>query len=341
MERMGLTLCNYHKTFTHNIPLRILTNHWGQKMSSTWRAVTTYLPPEGNGLFSSFKLALRLYTQRSCFDCVVLGGGRSDILFALMQSLLPFKKVSCVMIDCLWSKNPNVFKHAFKKIRLKIVNKTVNRYVVWASREIEAFSQTFDLPKEKFVFVPYHTTFVEYCNIIPYEGNYIFSGGNSNRDYDTLIQAVKGLPVKLFIASTNPEISPNMTIPENVEIKGCSHEEYIRKMAGCRINILALAPGSLRSAGQQTFLNSMWFRKPTIVTDPEGAVDYINHGEDGILVQPKDPIALREAIQFLLNNPDKMKEMSTKAAQRARSFSTEEHFKKIVSVVYEVVEKRK
>jgi glycosyltransferase involved in cell wall biosynthesis len=245
------------------------------------------------------------------------------------------------MIDCLWSKDPNVLRQIFKKSVLKVVNRSVDRYVVWASREIKAFSQTFGLPEEKFVFVPYHTTFAERPDIETYDGDYIFSGGNSNRDYDTLVQAVKDLPVKLFIASTSPNVSSSTTIPENVEIRGCSHKEYSTKMAGCRINVVALQPGELRSAGQQTFLNSMWLGKPTIVTDPEGAVDYINHGEDGLLVCPKDPVALREAIQFLLNNPEKMRKIGIKAAQRARKYSTEEHFKEIVSIVHEVVDERR
>lgn len=321
-------------------PLKILTNHWGQNASPTWKAFTTYLHPERFDLPSSVWLALRLYIQRRDFDCVVLGAGLSDILFALMQSVLPFRRVPCVMIDCLWSKNQNKFKQFVKKIMLRTAGRTVDRFVVWASREIQAFSETFDLPAKKFVFVPYHTTFVEYSNITPREGDYIFSGGNSDRDYDTLIRAVKELPVKVLIASTDSKLFQNLAIPENVEIKGFSHEEFIKKMAECRINIVPLAPGLLRSAGQQTFLNSMSYGKPTIVTDPEGAADYIDHGEDGLLVPHQNPLALREAIEFLLSHPEKMKEMGIKAAQKAKLYSTEEHFRKIVSIVAEVVEEK-
>src|SRR5206468_3559736 len=117
--------------------------------------------------------------------------------------------------------------------------------------------------------------------------------------------------------------------PDNVEVKGFSHEDYLKAMAGCLINIVSLDGELLHSGGQQTFLNSMWLGKPTIVTDPEGSADYIDHGDDGLLVRTKDPIALREAIEFLLDNREKMKEMGTKAARKARRFSTEEHFRKI------------
>lgn len=330
---------NYVMQKKYTVSLKILTNHGGQEASPTWKSVTTRLPFERNGLLSSLKLAIRLYSMRKNFDCIVLGAGRSDVVFALMQSLLPFRKIHCIMIDCLWAKNLNTLKHKFKKVIFKIINKSVDRYIVWAKHEIKDFSQTFSLPSEKFVFVPYHTTNAEHYKIKPIDGGYIFSGGNSDRDYNTLIEAVRGLPVKVVIASTTFRLCSDDSLPDNVDIRGYSEEEYLKKMAECSINIVALAPGLLRSAGQQTFLNSMLLGKPTIVTDPEGAVDYINNYEDGLFVPPNDVIALREAILLLLNNPEKAKVMGEKAMKKAIKYSTEEHFKKIITVVNEVISK--
>lgn len=326
-------------TMARDKNIKILTNHWGQKASPTWREVTTYLHPEGFDLMSSIKLALRLYAKRNDFDCVVLGAGGSDVLFALMQSCLPFKKAPCITIDCIWYKDPDKFRHFVKTLILKIVSRGVNKFVVWASREIKAYSVTFGIPQEKLIFVPYHTT-IDTFDIKPFEGDYIFSGGDFGRDYDTLIAAVRGLPIKVLIASTRPELFSHMAIPENVEVRGFSNEEFLRKMAGCLINVVSLDADLLHSGGQQTFLNSMWFGKPTIVNDPEGALDYINDGEDALLVRKKDPIALREAIVFLLNDSEKRREMGIQAAKKAKAFSTEEHFKKIISVVNGIVEKR-
>ncbi len=317
--------------------LKILTNHSGQNESPTWKSLTTYLPREGNDLFSSLKLAIRLYVKRKKYDCVVLGAGRSDILFALMQSILPFRKVPSVLIDCLWEKNPNYFSHSLKKLIFHIVNRSVDAFVVWANHEVYAFSQTFCLPKDKIIFIPYHTTIELHYDLKPLEGDYIFSGGNSDRDYVTLIEAARGLPVNLVIASTLPDVCSNINIPENVDIRGYSHKEYINKMAGCRINVVALSAGKLRSAGQQTYLNSMFIGKPTIVTDDKGPDGYIENGVDGLFVPPNDPIALKEAILMLLNNPDKAKEMGRKAMIKAKFYSTEEHFKKIVSLVKEII----
>jgi glycosyltransferase involved in cell wall biosynthesis len=318
----------------------ILTNHGGQEASPTWRFATTYVYPEDHDLISSLQLALTLYRKRLDFDCVVLGGGRSDHIFTLLQSILPFRKAPCVMVDCYWTKSLRKWKYALHKTCLKLGSKTVDRYIVWAKHETKGFSETFEIPIEKFLFVPYHTT-VEMVHAEVTQGNYIFSGGNVGRDYKTLIEAVRSLPVKVLIASTRTDLFADLSIPPNVEVKGFSHEEYIRRMAGCLINVVSLDDTLLRSPGQQTFLNSMWLGKPTIVNDPKGAADYINHGEDGLIVQPRDPMGLRAAIQLLLDSPDAMKEMGRKASEKAKTYSTEEHFKRIVSVVFQVVEGRR
>lgn len=319
--------------------ISILTNHGGQEASPTWRAVTNYLSPTGDDLWSCLQLALKLYIKRRNYECVVLGAGGSDLIYILLQSVLPFKKVPCVMIDCLWNKSTRKARFLLQRSILKLGCKSVDRLIVWASREVEAFSRTFGVPAEKFMFVPYHTT-LDRVPITPAEGTYIFSGGNFGRDYDTLIAAVRGLQVKVLIACTRPEIFSHMTLPDNVEVRGFTHEEFLEKMAGCLINVVSLDTSLLHSGGQQTFLNSMWLGKPTIVNDPEGACDYIAHGVDGLLVPPKDPYTLRASIEQLLEDPELRRTMGVRAAERASRCSTEEHFKKIVDVVREVVKKR-
>ena len=317
--------------------IKILTNHMGQKSSPTWKEVTTYLPPEGNGFIPSFKLAIRLYTKRLNYDCVVLGAGRSDMFFSLMQALLPFRRVPVIMIDCLWYISSNKLNQTIKKLVFKIMDKCVYKYIVWSSCEIKAYAQAFDLYEDKFVFVPYHTTLAEFFDVKPVEGDYIFSGGNFGRDYKPLIEAVRDLQVKLCIGSTRQENLLNISsIPENVDIRGYSYRDFLEKMAGCRINVVALVTDELHKGGQQTFLNSMLLGKPTIVTDPEGAIDYIEHGVDGLLV-PNDPSSIRKAILWLMDNPEKSAEMGKKAMQKAKQFSTEEHFKKIVSIANKVI----
>jgi glycosyltransferase involved in cell wall biosynthesis len=112
-------------------------------------------------------------------------------------------------------------------------------------------------------------------------------------------------------------------------------------MAGCAINIVPMAGGLLHSGGQQTFLNSMWMGKPTIVTDPEGACDYIEDGVDGVLVPAGDAPALRAAILELLDHPELASQIGERARLKARSgHSTDDHFRRILELASQLTEPR-
>ncbi len=316
--------------------MKILTNHPGQMQSKTWEKYTTYVPVDGNGYLSLIKNVIRMHRIKKKHDYIVLGAGRPDILFLLINTLFFCARSKCIIIDCLWYKSGNPFYSLIKKCIFNIADISVCKYIVWASREIEAFSSAFCLPKQKFLFIPYHHT-VNYSDVNIIEGDYLFSGGNFGRDYFTLIESVRSLPIKLLIASNRTEIFEGIDIPDNVIIRGFSHKEYLEKMAGCFINIVALAPNLLHSGGQQTFLNSMLFGKATIVLDPEGASDYIIDGVDGLLVEPGNPKKLNAAIMDLLKNPDKARCIGEKGREKALKLSTEAHFEKIVELVNRVV----
>ena len=291
----------------------------------------------GGSCFSALKLAIRLYIRRRDYDCVVLGAWKSDFCFAAMQAILPLRKVPCILIDCIWYKSNNRIKQKLKTLFMKIIDSGVNLYIVWARQEVESYSKAFGLRKEKFVFIPYHTTLDNY-ELVPCEGDYIFSGGNFGRDYRTFLEAASGLQIRVEVACTRPELFKGLPIPQNVRIQGYTELDYLQKMAGCRINVVSLDAGLLHCGGQQTFLNSMFLGKPTIVNDPEGAGDYINNGVDGLLVPPRDPNALKEAMLLLLKNTERAREMGRRAKEKVRGYSTEEHFKKIVDVACGLVQ---
>ncbi len=215
---------------------------------------------------------------------------------------------------------------------MKIYGRAVDSYIVWAHREIDAYSREFGLPREKLHFIPYHNTMHGFDDV-PHDGGYIFSGGNYDRDYRTLLEAVAGIEVLVRIGCTRKEQFNGLRIPPNVDIRGYSHSEYIKVMAGCKINIVSMEGGLLHSGGQQTFINSMTMGKPTIVTDPDGGRDYIEDGVDGFLVPPADPGAMREKIIFLLQHPEIAREIGLNAKEKGASLTTEKHFQNIVRFI--------
>ena len=303
----------------------ILTNHPGRGKSKTWSKLThcpVFESTLSRNILSRFLVAWALFRLRSGYRVVVLGGGAQiDIFYMILQRLWPFNSRPIVKIDCLWYES-SPLKQFFKRCLFKWLDKVVNRYVVWASREINDYARAFGLPLGKFSFIPYHTT-PDFNASTVRNGDYLFSGGNFARDYSSLARAVKGLDLKVIVACTNSKALNAISFPSNVDVVGVNHQEFMQLMAGSGINVVSLAGGLLHSGGQQTFLNAMAMGKPVIVTDPEGAKDYIDNGVDGILVPPSDPERLRSAILRIHNDLDFAKSLGKAARKKARRWDTE------------------
>ncbi|GMA38731.1 hypothetical protein GCM10025883_07760 [Mobilicoccus caccae] len=141
---------------------------------------------------------------------------------------------------------------------------------------------------DRVVFTPFPATIEP--DVPTSTGDYLFAGGNSMRDYALLAEAVRGTGVRCRVASTwEPEETS-----EEIEVGTVPHEEFVDLLAGCRASVVPLER-TVRSAGQQSYLNAMMLGKPVIVTEAPGVHDYIEDGVTGVVVPPEAD-ALRAAI---------------------------------------------
>ena len=71
-----------------------------------------------------------------------------------------------------------------------------------------------------------------------------------------------------------------------------------------------------------SLLDAMLLEIPVIATRTGGVPDAVSHNETGLLVEPKNPEALAEAIIFAHNNPALMRSMAAHARQRVLELFT-------------------
>lgn len=76
--------------------------------------------------------------------------------------------------------------------------------------------------------------------------------------------------------------------------------------------------------------------KPVIASRSGGLSDIIVDGESGILVEPGDPIALRNAIHYLLDHPEQRASMGNMAKQRVIEFQAKTVVSRIEQVYREL-----
>jgi glycosyltransferase involved in cell wall biosynthesis len=139
------------------------------------------------------------------------------------------------------------------------------------------------------------------------------------RDYPTLLQAVRDMAIEVVIAAASPwskrgDTTQATEIPANVTVRRFSQYDLRQLYADSLFVVVPLFEVNFQ-AGVTTILEAMAMEKAVICTRTAGQTDVIVDGVTGIYVPPGDAVALREAIEYLLANPDVAQAMG-KAGRR-------------------------
>lgn len=154
---------------------------------------------------------------------------------------------------------------------------------------------------------------------------YLFSGGLTDRDYQTLLGAVAGSGIRTIVA-TRPYIGGRLLIPAEVKISDLlSGAEYAATVAGAQAVIIPLKPVN-HAAGLSLILDAMALGRPVICSAIPAVRDYIQDGVTGLLVPPGDADALRAAIRYLLERPEEAAAMGQAARRRFEAYHTFDAF---------------
>lgn len=204
---------------------------------------------------------------------------------------------------------------------------------VWSHPQIENYHRIFGVPRDRFVFLPYKANHSKSEALPMRVGDYLFSGGNSERDYKTLFEAVRGLSIPVIVSTTDPALIHGLTVPENVILVSAQKRAFERLMAGSQIVALCLKEGIIRGSGEATFLNAMWHGKPVVVADTISAPDYISDGVDGFLVPPASAEQVRRRILELWKDPALAARMGEAARGKVASRYTHGQFKARMQVL--------
>jgi glycosyltransferase involved in cell wall biosynthesis len=169
-------------------------------------------------------------------------------------------------------------------------------YVVFSQEERRLFAGSFGVPLDRIACVKFAHSLWSRADSPTSDGGYVFAGGDSLRDYGTLIEAARGLGAPVRIA-TNRDLGE---LPENVTGGPVTLDEYHELIAGARVVAVPMQRGR-RAAGLLTYLNAMALGKPVIVTDSPAVGEYVEPGRTGVVVPPADPSALRDALAWALD----------------------------------------
>jgi glycosyltransferase involved in cell wall biosynthesis len=183
-----------------------------------------------------------------------------------------------------------------------------------------------------------------YLAQLPAEDYLLFVGALSRqKGVDVLLHAYAGLtnaPPLVLIGYSTPEWSIlGVDCPANVFVLKDWPRYAI--MEAWRRSIIALLP----SVGPETFgmvvMEAMSTGRPVIASRIGGIIDLVADGETGFLVQPGDSLALQQAIEQLLADPDLRHRMGQAALCKVVEFQASTVVPRIEQVYEELLQKVK
>ncbi len=143
--------------------------------------------------------------------------------------------------------------------------------------------------------------------------------GLEYRDYPTLMDAIRGLPVQAVLAaaspwSKRPDTTAGTQLPENVLVRRFTQYELRDLYAASRFVVMPLYAVDFQ-AGVTAILEAMAMGKAVVCTRTPGQTDVITDGENGLYVEPGDPVSMRSTIQWLLDHPGEADRMGRNGRQ--------------------------
>ena len=135
------------------------------------------------------------------------------------------------------------------------------------------------------------------------DDGYLLSVGREQRDYETLIEAIRPLGIRCVIVAgsawSHRALSP-IALPDHVELReGLAYSALRELYRGARVVAVPVHPGVDYAAGVNGVLEAMSCARPLVASDTPGLAGYVRDGVDGRLVMPGDPGSLRSVLQEL------------------------------------------
>jgi glycosyltransferase involved in cell wall biosynthesis len=220
----------------------------------------------------------------------------------------------------------------------KIAFRRVNHFAVFSRIERDIYSNAFGIDRGKFDFVHWGVSRPTVANrdgpLFP--GEYVSAVGGNSRDYRTLIEAARSLPLIKFVLVVRPENLSGLEMPPNVVVR--TNIPFGDAMNIISFSKLTIVPLDRVDApcGHVTIVAAMYLDVPVVVTRSLGVEDYVSDGKTGLIVELKSPSSMVEAIARLDGDGhlrDQMASNSRKfAEQNCSERSVAEHFRQWLTV---------
>lgn len=282
-----------------------------------------------------------LFQLRSC-DVIFAGSGVFTLF--IIKFIFRLKRPKWIIYNTYLT---NLLKRNTKGLKAWIIKKAIFSAdaIVSPSSSQSDFLASIGLPPEKNYCLPYgidYDFFDKQKEEVKTVDRYIFSSGRDvGRDYRTLIEAVKDLPVNLLIATLPRNLNGVGEWPANVSVSHFDQIKMTSLLKGAEFVVIpTISEEELVGSdcsGQYALLRSMACGKAIITSARSTLTDYFSTGQHGLTFSPGKVEELRRAILLLWNNPIQAKVMGKAGRSKIETqLSINIFAERLAKIFYEV-----
>ncbi len=242
-------------------------------------------------------------------NAIISTSEKLAIPLAMMAPFVHLDIPHILIAHKLSSKSKKLF------FKMRPIDKSFDHIICVCQSQIDYAVNELRMPRSKVSFVYHNIDHVYYHPVQEETEDFILTVGREQRDYKNLLQAIAGTGINLAIVPSSAW-SPKDAKINNVEnlriFSRLKYHELRALYARAKLVILPLFDVDY-AAGATSLLEAMAMGKAVITTKSRGISDYVIQHETGVIVPPENPMALREAILSLWNEPKNRKRLGANA----------------------------
>lgn len=210
-----------------------------------------------------------------------------------------------------------------KTLRQKIFRFIVRRcagIVTLSLDEKEKLEKKFPHLKGRIEFIPFGVDLDFFRpQGMPEKKQILAVGFDPDRDWKTLIEAVKDINIRVILATRIGRVEKYLPLPANIEVKQFSPRGLLEEYDKSAMIIVPLNTSyhNNDAMGCSVLFEGMAMGKPVIITRTMVVESYVKDKENGLLVEEGSTNKMREAINFILNNKKEAEKIGENAHKYA------------------------
>lgn len=241
----------------------------------------------------------------------------TQLLFTLLHLRRPVWIMHDFSIASLVGSGATLKQRVFKYLVARSAG-----IVTVGKEETDRLKVLFPKLRDRIVYIPFGVDLDFFSpREVPDTGTVLAVGFDPDRDWKTLVEAVRGTDLSVVIA-TRPSRLAGIELPPNVMQKTFSQQELIEAYASAQTVVIPMdtSKGVNDAMGCSTLFEAMSMARPIVGTNTHTFASYITDGENGLLVPERDPVALREALLRVANDRELRSHLGTNARRYAQEY---------------------